>query len=212
MHTCNSGESKHGCRTAPVGVQRADPSAARTLDSETTSTQRCESLMVSRAQRLSTDTFRRDSAPFWWLEAVRRHLRASGEYRYCFLSRNRIGPVKLEEGSITCPFFVISSTPSQANCTAMRRASGIRGRHAVVRARGASEGQHVFVRPRLCTSSRILALSAPSVSGLHSASSVSSRRRLGIPARASHSRASNGVQRADRPEAWQSLSVGNWPI
>ena len=165
--------------------------------------------MVSRAQRLSTDTFRRDSAPFWWLEAVRRHLRASGEYRYCFLSRNRIGPVKLEEGSITCPFFVISSTPSQANCTAMRRASAIRGRHAVVRARGASEGQHVFVRPRLCTSSRILALSAPSVSGLHSASSVSSRRRLGIPARASHSRASNGVQRAEPPLAIEKIFANN---
>lgn len=118
--------------------------------------------------------------PLWWLEAVCRHACASREDRYCSLSRNRIGPVKLEEGSITCPFCVISSTPSQANCTAMRRVSGMSGRHALVRARGASEGQHVFVRPRLRTSSRILASSAPSASGLHSASSFSSRRRLGI--------------------------------
>ena len=95
------------------------------------------------------------------------HTCARAEARYC-LSRNRIGPVKLEEGSTTCPFCRISSTPSQANCTAMRRVSGISGRHAVVRARGASEGQQVFVMPRLRTSSRILASSAPSASGLHS--------------------------------------------
>ena len=104
------------------------------------------------------------------------HACARAEARYC-LSRNRIGPVKLEEGSTTCPFCKISSTPSQANCTAMRRVSGISGRHAVVRARGASEGQQVFVRPRLRTSSRILASSAPSASGLHS-----SRWRFGIVA------------------------------
>ena len=60
----------------------------------------------------------------------------------------------------------------------MRRVSGISGRHAVVRARGASEGQQVFVRPRLRTSSRILASSAPSASGLHS-----SRWRFGIVAK-----------------------------
>ena len=102
------------------------------------------------------------------------HACARAEARYC-LSRNRIGPVKLEEGSTTCPFCKISSTPSQANCTAMRRVSGISGRHAVVRARGASEGQQVFVMPRLRTSSRILASSAPSASGLHS-----SRWRFGI--------------------------------
>ena len=105
------------------------------------------------------------------------HACARAEARYC-LSRNRIGPVKLEEGSTTCPFCRISSTPSQANCTAMRRVSGISGRHAVVRARGASEGQQVFVRPRLRTSSRILASSAPSASGLHS-----SRWRFGIVAK-----------------------------
>ena len=95
------------------------------------------------------------------------HACARAEARYC-LSRNRIGPVKLEEGSTTCPLCKISSTPSQANCTAMRRVSGISGRHAVVRDRGASEGQQVFVMPRLRTSSRILASSAPSASGLHS--------------------------------------------
>ena len=128
----------------------------------------------------STDRFRRDSVPLWWLEAVCRHACASREGRYCSLSRNRIGPAKLEEGSITFPFCVISSTPSQANCTAMRRASGMSGRHAAVRARGASEGQHVFVRPRFRTSSSILASSASSASGLLSASSFSSRRRLGI--------------------------------
>ena len=105
------------------------------------------------------------------------HTCARAEARYC-LSRNRIGPVKLEEGSTTCPFCKISSTPSQANCTAMRRVSGISGRHAVVRARGASEGQQVFVMPRLRTSSRILASSAPSASGLHS-----SRWRFGIVAK-----------------------------
>ena len=105
------------------------------------------------------------------------HACARAEARYC-LSRNRIGPVKLEEGSTTCPFCKISSTPSQANCTAMRRVSGISGRHAVVRARGASEGQQVFVMPRLRTSSRILASSAPSASGLHS-----SRWRFGIVAK-----------------------------
>ena len=104
------------------------------------------------------------------------HACARAEARYC-LSRNRIGPVKLEEGSTTCPFCKISSTPLQANCTAMRRVSGISGRHAVVRARGASEGQQVFVMPRLRTSSRILASSAPSASGLHS-----SRWRFGIVA------------------------------
>ena len=104
------------------------------------------------------------------------HACARAEARYC-LSRNRIGPVKLEEGSTTCPFCKISSTPSQANCTAMRRVSGISGRHAVVRDRGASEGQQVFVMPRLRTSSRILASSAPSASGLHS-----SRWRFGIVA------------------------------
>ena len=126
----------------------------------------------------STYRFRRDSAPWWWLEAVCRHACVSrAEARYC-LSRNRIGPVKLEEGSTTCPFCKISSTPSQANCTAMRRVSGISGRHAVVRARGASEGQQVFVMPRLRTSSRILASSAPSASGLHS-----SRWRFGIVAK-----------------------------
>ena len=105
------------------------------------------------------------------------HTCARAEARYC-LSRNRIGPVKLEEGSTTCPFCKISRTPSQANCTAMRRVSGISGRHAVVRARGASEGQQVFVMPRLRTSSRILASSAPSASGLHS-----SRWRFGIVAK-----------------------------
>ena len=105
------------------------------------------------------------------------HTCARAEARYC-LSRNRIGPVKLEEGSTTCPFCKISSTPSQANCTAMRRVSGMSGRHAVVRARGASEGQQVFVMPRLRTSSSILASSAPSASGLHS-----SRWRFGIVAK-----------------------------
>ena len=160
------------------------PGAARTLDSETTSTapHRDASHGWPREHNdpVSTDMFRRDSMPLWWLEAVCRHACASREDRYCSLSRNRIGPVKLEEGSITCPFCVISSTPSQANFTAMRRVSGMSGRHALVRARGASEGQHVFVRPRLRISSRILASSAPSASGLHSASSFSSRRRLGI--------------------------------
>jgi hypothetical protein len=126
---------------------------------------------------------------------------ARAEARYC-LSRNRIGPVKLEEGSTICPFCRISSTPSQANCTAIRRVSGISGRHAVVRDRGASEGQQVFVRPRLRTSSRILASSAPSASGLHS-----SRWRFGIVAKPERAAAALPTRRLSGGEKMSAVSA-----